>query len=814
MTILQDFRYAFRAVQKSPVFASVVVATLALCIGANTAIFSVVDAALFRPLPYPDPDRLAQIGLLIHSPRGESTRLSHDGRTWELLRDRTRRVNLAVYSNSSTDVNFAYQGTPGLLRQQRVSARFFNVLGVDPIAGRAFSDDEDRPGGPAVAILSYRLWKRLWQENPDVIGESILLRGQPHTVVGIMPSEFRSSIEADVWTPLRATASGEGSGSNFQILGRLQDGMSWEQAAQELDTLGAALAQELNTPSDVDIRLAMVGLHHGLAQTVQAPLTMLWGAVGAVLFIGCVNISGLLLARGASRSREIGIRLAMGARARAIIRQLLTESLVYASLGGIAGVAVARLWIHVLKKLGEESLPFLGAISIDARVALATAGLSLLACLVFGVFPALQATRIDVQSALGGASRVAGPTTHRSLRLMVLAQVALAVPLLIAAVLLVRTFVYLWRLTPGFDASNVMTTTVSLQDARYETAKQVNQLVQETLSRLEALPGVELAAAALSLPYERGLNMPFSLVGGEDERHGTSLTYVTADYFHALRIPLIRGRTFTGADTFDGARAVVVTQAFVHRYLQNKEPLATELRFGMETGVREGSWRIVGVVGDVQQRPSWGTAAPLAPLPAAYIPLAQTGDGFLEVVHTWFSPSFILKTAGPMPHLPLSVQEALASVDPLLPVAAFRTLSDVKSQSLALHRYLMTLLSAFAVLAALLASLGIYGMGANIIAQRGGELCVRMVIGATVFQAMATAVLPGLGVVSAGAMVGLALSVISARMIQHLIWGVETTDPATLGGVVLGAVLFGALASLIPAARLLTVSPAQKLRNE
>jgi len=259
---------------------------------------------------------------------------------------------------------------------------------------------------------------------------------------------------------------------------------------------------------------------------------------------------------------------------------------------------------------------------------------------------------------------------------------------------------------------------------------------------------------------------------------------------------------------------VVVTQAFVERYLQNKEALATELRLGVETGAREGSWRIVGVVGDVQQRPSWGTAAPLAPLPTAYIALAQTDDGVLALVHTWFSPSFIVKTLGPMTSLSSSVQEAVASVDPLLPVAAFRTLSDVKSQSLALYRYLTTLLSAFAGLAVVLASLGIYGMVANTVTQRGRELCVRMAIGATVSQAVVSVILPGLGVVSLGAMVGLALSLISARMMQHLIWGVRATDPATLGGVVLGVVLFGALASLIPAARVITLSPAQKLRAE
>lgn len=810
MTLAQEVRFAFRSARKAPVFTATVLATLALVIGVNSAIFSVVDTALLRALPYPSPERLVQVVIRIETPRGRITRTAQDGRVWEGLRENVRSVDLGVWSDRATGVNFVQGGNARLVQLQRVGSGFFRVLGVAPAIGREFTSDEDRPGGASVVVLSHPLWRSVFQEDSEAIGRTILLRGEPHTVVGVMPPGFRSTVAADLWTPLRAATTGEGVGTNYAILGRLPKGIHPEEAASEIGAVGSSLLRDRPYPPDVRAKLGLIPLQEGLAMGVRTPLLTLWGGVLAVFLVGSVNVAAMFLARGAARTREVAARLALGAPPRAILRELWVESLLYALAGGSLGFVVAKAVLASVRRIGETSFPFLTEVSLDLRVAFATAILSLFACFLFGVAPALRAARVDLRASIGGGHRVAGASTSRPLHGLVLGQVALVVPLLIAATLLGRSFAHLSRLDPGFDPENTAAAEVSLNDARYLTAVAVDGLARRGVAELGAVPGVEAVAMALSLPYETWLNTPFGIEGESDETRVTSLSYVTPDYFRALRVPLLRGRAFTDADDRDGPSVVVVTESFVARYLRDREPL------GARIFLDEGEpWEIVGIARDVQQQPSWGTRAPLTEtLPAAYLPLSQTDDSFLQLVHVWFSPSFVVRTASAAPDVIGALREAAAKLDPLLPVAHFRPLAEIQASSLALERFLAATVSAFAGLAAVLAGVGIYGLVATTVEQRRRELSIRIALGSTALEALADAMRPSIRLALAGLVLGLGIAIGSARFLRSLVWGVGSTDPATFVAVALGALVLAAAASSIPASRVLRLDPARSLREE
>ncbi|MGH9335641.1 MAG: ABC transporter permease, partial [Vicinamibacteria bacterium] len=436
MTLGQEVRFGFRSARKAPVFTSTVLATLALVIGVNTAIFSVVDAALLRGLPYLSPDHLVQVATHIETQRARITRTGQEGRVWSRLSENLRSLDLAVWSSRANEINFVQGANARLVGVQRVGSGFFRVLGVAPAIGREFTPDEDRPGGAPVVVLGYALWRAAFEEDREAIGRTILLRGEPHTVVGVMPQGFRSTVAADVWTPLRAAITGEGAGSNYEILGRLRESIRMEKAASEVATVGVSLLRDHSFPPGVRAELGLIPLQEGLGMGVRTPLLTLWAGALAVLLIGSVNIAAMFLARGAARTREIAARLALGALPRAILRELWVESLLYAFTGGTLGFLVAGGVLASLRTLGERSFPFLAEVSLDLRVALATAFLSLFACVFFGVAPALGAARVDVRAAMGGGHRVASGSTRRPLRALVLGQVALVVPLLIAGSLL------------------------------------------------------------------------------------------------------------------------------------------------------------------------------------------------------------------------------------------------------------------------------------------------------------------------------------------------------------------------------------------
>jgi|HubBroStandDraft_3_1064219.scaffolds.fasta_scaffold16794_1 predicted permease len=811
----RNLRFALRQLRQDPVFAAAAILTLALAIGANTAIFSVVDAALLRPLPYPDPERLAEVSTVVRGAGFEELHTAQDGGTWEVVRDQADKLDRAVFSAGASGANFALAGRAEHLQQQRVSAGFFRVLGVAPLLGREFSPEEDRAGGPAVVLLSHALWRRAFGADPRAVGRAVTLRGEPHLVVGVLPAGFRSDVHADLWTPLRSSPRGEGEGTNYAVVARLRPGVSWAEAeAQVAGLSGAALAHKRYPPS-IAARLHLVPLRRGLTDAVRKPLLVLLGAVGTVLLIGCLNVASLLLARNARRTRELGTRLALGSGADGIVRQLLTESLLLALLGGLAGVALGYLGMRGLELLARQAIE-LPTVHLDARILAVTAGVTLLTAFFFGLLPALRASRIDLRSALvaGGGWGASGTTRSWSRRVLVIAEVALGVVLLVVAGLLIRTFGYLDSLRPGFDPGHLLTATLSLQDARYAGSREVNRLFDATLARLRQQPGVDSCAAALSLPFERWLNVGFSrpdapIPAGPDGDGGlTNFSYVTPDYFTVLRIPLLRGRAFRDADRPGSARVAIVNRAFVRRYLADRAPVGSRLTFG------DTAREVVGVVGDVPQSSGWGSYGPLAPSPTVFVPVSQVDDDFLKVVHTWFSPSWVVRAAGPRAAVAAAIEQAVEAVDPLLPFASFRSFDEVKSQALAQQRFQAVLLGMLAALALALAAVGIYGLIANAVAERTRELGIRIALGSTLGQAMRAVALPGLLLALAGAAAGCLLARFAVQALRHMVWGVSAGDPLTFALVPFGLLAVAAVASWLPALRIARLDPALTLRND
>src|SRR5579864_446211 len=502
MNLAMDLRYAFRTLRRTPSVTAIIVLTLALCIGANTAIFSVVDATLLRPLPYPEPERLVQVARHYQGRGADGDGLGQTGRIWETVRDHATFLDSVVYAGSE-GVNFAAAGSVQYVQQERVGAGFFRVLGVEPLIGREFTREEDRQGGPAVTVLSYHLWKRIFNADPSVVGRPVTLRGEPFTVIGVMPENFQTSAPADLWTPARPSTTGEGGGMNYTIIGRLKPGATWVQADTQIEAIGAPLLREMKWNEGA--RLRLVTLQQGQVQDLKRPLMILLAAVGLVLLIGCANITSLLLARAATRTREIATRIAIGGGRAAIVRQLLAESVVLAVFGAAAGLLVGYAGIKGLKTMALSRFPTVAAVRLDARVLAATALIALLASLLAGIFPALEASIVDIRKALSeaGGRGVAGGRKRWSRRLLVSGEVALAVLLLIGAGLLVRTLATLYGLRPGFDPNQVMAANFSLQDARYSSSQKMNQLLDAGLGRIRELPGVESAGAGLTLPYER-----------------------------------------------------------------------------------------------------------------------------------------------------------------------------------------------------------------------------------------------------------------------------------------------------------------------
>ncbi|HVL68169.1 MAG TPA: ABC transporter permease [Vicinamibacterales bacterium] len=811
-TLLRDARYAARILRRSPGFTLTAVLTLALAIGVNVAVFTVVDGVLLRPLPYPAPERLALVQTTFTAEGAPRQMTAQHGVAWEVVRDHATSVDAAVFSTWTSGVNVVDGSRASFAEQQRVGAGYFAVLGVAPALGREFTGEEDHRGGPPAVILSDAYWRTALGADPRVVGRTIRLRGEPHVIVGVMPRGLRTGVAADLWTPLRASTTGEGEGENYSILLRLRDGATWTQAEAELERLGAEILRRRPRGDDVQARVGVVPLQRGLTAEVRPMLLVIWGAVALVLIVACVNLAGLLLARGARRARELATRLALGSGRVAVVRQLFVESAVLAVAGGVLGLIVAA-GVLVAGHSFLEPLTW-QPLALGWRGAAAAGALAAGSALAIGLMPSLQGVRLDVARGLvsAGARAVAGSRSHWSRRLLVVSQAALGVVLLVAAALLVRTFLHLRGLEPGFTADGVTTATVSLQDARYRTAADVTRLVDTTLARLETSGGIASSAVSLGLPYERLLNLGFAYLDGpeaaDQRRAMTSATYIAGEYFRTLGIPVRAGRAFTPRDTAAAPLVAVVNEAFARQYFAGNR--AVGRRIGLAGGERE----IVGVVGNVQVRPGFGDRGPLAPMPLVYLPLAQTNDAFLRLVHGWFNPSFIVRTDAAASAAVPAIRAALDASDPLLPFAKVRSLDEVRAAAVAQPRMLMTLLVALASTTVLLALVGLYGLVASTVSERTREMGIRLALGARPAQAVRTLALPGVTLAIAGTLLGLVAARGAVTALQSFVWGVRPTDPLTFASVGALFVVTATVASLLPALYVLRLDPARTLRQE
>ena len=812
--IVDDFKFGCRQLIKSPGFTITAVLTLGLAIGANTAVFSLVDAVLLKSLPYPEPERLAALSRQVvrnGGVVGEDT--AHDGTVWEAIRDHASTIDAAVLSGLSARVSLVVGDRAMPVTPQRVSAGYFSVLGVLPAIGREFTAEEDRVDGPSVVVLSDRLWRAAFNADPAVLGTRVLLKGEPHEVIGIMPPAFRTNRDADVWTPIRPNKNGEGGGTNYGIIARLKDGATWAEARAQVSVV-ADPKLTMRPGGGGVFRHSLTPMQDSMAAEVRLPLLLLSAAVGLVLLVACVNLAGLLLARAGRRTREIATRLAVGGDRRAVVRQLLIESLVLAMIGGVAGLVLGVLALEGLKASATDLLLTSWArVSLDGRVLSVTLALTALTAILFGLVPAMQATRLDVQAALaeGGTRAVAGGAKGWPRRLLVVAEVALGVVLLVGAGLLTRTFIHLQSQSAGFDPREIIAASASLEDARYEKHERVEQLFERSLARIKAIPGVADAAVSLGLPYERILNLGARIVGPAGEQTNfisSTASYVTPGYFETLRLPVLRGRSLQSTDARAATNVVVINESFARRYFSDREAIGEYVQIGGQTR------QIVGVVANVQQQGGFNGFGPLDALPAIYLPFAQFSPGGLRVIHGWFSPAWIVREARQGAVSQQALRTAMFEIDPQLPLTAVRNVDEVRSAALARQRILMLLVAALGGLALFLAAIGIHALIASGVTERTRELGIRMALGATVRQTMIDAALPGIIMAAVGVVIGCAMAFGVSGLIGNLLWGVRQNDPLTFVAVVATLLAVAVAASIAPALRVRRLDPVALLRRE
>jgi predicted permease len=810
--IFRDLQYALRQLRRNPGFTFTVLLTLSVAIGANTAIFSMVDALLLRPLPYSQPERLASLMRNYASAGTFDAEDGQNGETWELVRDNVPAVQAAVYSYEASGVNLQTQTTAYYVHQQRVSAGYFEVLGIHPIVGRTFTAEEDRTHGPKAVILSFEAWKSLFFSDRSVVGKSILLKGEPHVVIGVLPADTHTTAAADVWTPLQPTTSGEGEGENYHVVMRLKDGSSWAQVNAQLANLHPnSFLRFVKENFTGRAWLSARPLQQDLASPARTPVTILMLAVALILLIACANLTGLMLVRVMRRSAELATRLALGATKASIFRQLMMEPALLAFGGGLLGLGLAASTINLFARFIPSDILPIGGLAIDNGV-LVFALLATLATTIFiGILPALEVRRADIRPSLATAASRAGTRSgHSRIRQTLIAgEVMFTVVLLASAGLLVRTLVHLQTLPPGFDAENVMSAQASLDDARYHDTESFQRLLQQSIAAMKQIPGVESAAVGLNLPFERGLNNGFHLVDGPEDKQGhmASSAYVTPEYFHVLRIPLITGRDFSDSDTGSSQRVAIVNESFARKFMGKTDVVGRHIRSGKDTCL------IIGVVGDVTKKPGL-MSAPLSSEVTYYIPAAQGDQKFLSLVHVWFQPSWIVRTRGPIAGLTESMQKAMTSADPALPVASFHSLSDLQSLALRQQRFEVLLLGTLAALALALSLVGVYGLVSNMVVQRTREIGIRMALGSSVRQAMIEVGTSGIAAVGSGMGAGLALAAVAVRIIKSELYGVKIYDPVTFVAVLLLLILAATAATFLPTRRIAHIDPASTLRAE
>lgn len=813
--LFQDLRFSIRQLRKSPGFAFTTILTLALGIGATTGIFSLVNAVLLRPLPFPEPGRLVSLEHENHvSGTVAPTSLSYpDFFDW---RARNHSFS-AMASYSDQQFVLTHAGDAQSLQGQVVSSEFFRVLGIHPALGRDFTPEEEKPGR-YVAMLSHDLWQSTFGSRPDIAGQTIVLDGHSYTVAGVMPAGFSFPIHnpaPQLWTTLATDAidsdGGKPATANrgmdmLLVIGRLKPGVTLAQARAEMNLIDRNLAAQYPESNKHFTSAHLVPELESLVGDTRPALRVLVAAVSLLLLIACANVAGLLLARTAKRRMEIALRAALGASRAEIVRQLLVESILLSLLGGGLGLVFATLFLQTMLRFVAQNVPRPGTVSIDATVLAFTLIASILTGLLFGVFPAWRMSKLDPSLALrdGTRSLTAGRSQHRLHSALVIGETALGLILLIGSGLFLRSFVHLLSVNPGFDRRNVLTADVNYPDTR-DYADKVAQFYDQFLPRLAALPGVQSVAAGWPLPFSGSrIGITFDIEGhptAPGDAPVARLAIATPNLFNTLRIPILRGRDFAPTDTGTSPYVVIVSEGFARKYFPNEDPIGKHITPGLDDGVhKKGPREIIAVVGDVKLH-SLTTDAP----PEFYLPLTQAGI---------VSPSLAIRAAGDPAALIPSVRAQLRSLDRNVPLYHVATLDDLVSDAASQPRFQMMLLSSFAVMALLLSAIGLYAVLSYMVAQRTNEMGLRMALGAQRGDLLALILHRGLLLAGIGVALGLAGSAVLTRFVASMLYGVRAFDPATYIAVTALLVAVSLLASMAPAWRASRVDPMKTLRDQ
>jgi putative ABC transport system permease protein len=819
-TLLRDVKHALRMFAQSPAFAFAAVAALTLGIAVNTAIFSVVNAVLLRPLPYPDADRI--VFFLNVSPGGSGPAASPS--KFQHYREQDQVVE-AVSAFNQSIVNYTDGAFPEQLRSGRVSSEFFRLFGAQTILGRTFSPEEDRPRGDKVVVLSKGLWATRFNSDPAIVGKAISLGAAPHTVIGVLGdfnfSDFGAQ-EPQLWVPFQLDPNSQDHGHYFQAAGRLKPGVSLEQAKARLDASSADFKAKFKGGLGPNQTFGVDPVGEVLVRNVRQSLFVLAGAVGFVLLIACANVANLLLVRATGRKREIAIRAALGGSRGRIISQVLTESVVLSMIGGALGLAFGTLAIRTLLSVNTAGLPRIGTdgvlVAVDWRVLAFTLTLSLATGVIFGLIPALQSSKTDLSSTLketGGRSGT-GFRQNKTRSILVVTEVALALTLLIGSSLLIRSAIALGRVDPGFDPENVLTMRMSITGPQYQASQAVDLLIRNGTDRLRAVPGVVAASATCCVPLQGGYGLPFTIVGRplppDGPFHGGGQWInITPGYYDVFKIPVKKGRAFTDRDDSVAPPVVIINEALANEFFKDTDPLNERLVIGkgvMREFASEGERQIIGVVGDtrdggLQQRPG----------PAMYIPQAQVPDA-ANALNLGLGPmGWVVRTAGDPYAMSATIQEEIRQATGL-PVSNVRSMADVVSRSTSRQRFNMWLMTIFGASALLLAAIGIYGLMAYSVEQRTQEIGIRLSLGADRSTVRRMVVMQGMRLAIAGVVVGLAASWGLARLMTSFLFDVTARDPLVFAGVPVVLTLVAFLAVWLPAMRASKVDPMVALRYE
>ena len=815
--IWSDIKHSVRMLANSPGFAFAALAALTLGIGVNTAIFTVVDAVLLKPLTYPDAGRIVMFRHA--SPQGNNSSASPtDFHTYQQQTDVVQDV--AAYDFGGPGYNLT-GGRPDLVQGLHVTQRYFALFGAPVILGRTFTQQEDSPNGGHFVVISYGLWQRRFGGDPHIVGKALMLGNEPYTILGVVDKSFYTDAPADLWLPFQLDPNSNDQGHYFLVAGRLKPGVTLVQANARMKIAADQFRRRYPNMLDPNETYSVQPLRDAIVSDVRSSLFVLIGAVSFVLLIACANVANLLLVRATGRKREFAIRSAMGAGRARIIRQLLTESVLLAVAGGVLGLILGFVGVRALLALNPGDIPRIGehgaAIGIDWRVLLFTLGVSVFTGILFGLFPAIGAARPDLNTTLKESSNRAGTGFRQSKgrSLLVISEVSLALILLIGAALLIRTYIALRNVNPGFDPHQVLTMEMSLTGDKYQKTAGVAQLIRDARERLNAIPGVEASASSCCIPLEGAFGLPFNVVGrptGKSPYTGeTGWMSASPGYFSVFKIPLLQGRDFSKQDTTGAAGVVIINETMAKQYWPNGSPIGQQILIGKGVGPEfdEPARQIIGVVGDIRDG-----GLNRDPRPLMIVPQSQVPDGTTALIARIGPIAWLVRTHGD-PHQYISaVTEQLRQASGGFPVAHVRTMDEVVVRSTARQDFNMLLLTIFAACALILAAIGIYGLMAYCVQQRAQEMGIRMALGADRATIRNLVVRQGMTLAIIGIFVGTGAAFGLTRLIASFLYGVKTWDPLVFISVPIILALVAFAATWIPAQRASKLEPMAALRAE